>query len=382
MNLKYKLLVLLLGLSFSLQAFSAQWILKPILNPSVQYDDNISMSVSDKESSFSYLINPTLLGEYLTERTIFTLSTGYAVERFSSDVRSNEENPFFELSGNRRFLRSTLGVSYSFREQASRDVAAEDTGNFSSQAKIMSRSLSPYFTFNLSETDSFSINLSFSERKYSTNEFRDNETKSISTSWQRQFSERLNGYSSFSYSNFESGDSVSGTDSDNYNLSFGANYQLSERWNIRGAIGVRYLESNIGSISSTNTGSSFDLTAMHQSELGNISVNALRSITPSSNGNVNEQDSVNLNWSKDLSEKLYVSISGRYISTRSATDESENKRQNLNISPSLNWKISPQVTLKVNYRYRQQKRDGQSAAEGNSVNLSFNYDLQGYRFSR
>jgi hypothetical protein len=121
---------------------------------------------------------------------------------------------------------------------------------------------------------------------------------------------------------------------------------------------------------------------MHQSELGNISVNALRSITPSSNGNVNEQDSVNLNWSKDLSEKLYVSISGRYISTRSATDESENKRQNLNISPSLNWKISPQVTLKVNYRYRQQKRDGQSAAEGNSVNLSFNYDLQGYRFSR
>jgi predicted porin len=382
MTLKLKLTALVIALTHALPVFSAQWTLKPILNPSVEYDDNISMSPSDKEGSFKFSIRPTLLGSYQTETSLISLSTGYTVERYSSDTRSTEDNPFFQLNSNKSFERSSLGLNYSFREAASRDTAAEDTGDFSSRTVITTHSISPSYSYSVSEIDSISINFGYSEREYSTDEFSDNETKSVSSSWQRQFSERLNGYTSLSYSNYQSGDSDTGTKNDNYNVSVGANYELSERWSLRGNIGIRYLDTKTGTVSSSNSGSSFDLTAAHQSELGSISFSALRSISPSSTGDVNEQDRLSVNWTRRLNERLSLGISSRYIETTSATESSNNKRENFNISPNLTWNITPKASLKFDYRYRQQKRTNQATAEGNSVNLSFTYDWQGYRISR
>jgi predicted porin len=382
MTLKLKLTALVIALTHALPVFSAQWTLKPILNPSVEYDDNISMSPSDKEGSFKFSIRPTLLGSYQTETSLISLSTGYTVERYSSDTRSTEDNPFFQLNSNKSFERSSLGLNYSFREAASRDTAAEDTGDFSSRTVITTHSISPSYSYSVSEIDSISINFGYTQREYSTDEFRDNETKSVSTSWQRQFSERLNGYTSLSYSNYQSGDSDTGTKNDNYNVSVGANYELSERWSLRGNIGIRYLDTKTGTVSSSNSGSSFDLTAAHQSELGSISFSALRGISPSSTGDVNQQDRLSVNWTRRLNERLSLGISSRYIETTSATESSNNKRENFNISPNLTWNITPKASLKFDYRYRQQKRTNQATAEGNSVNLSFTYDWQGYRISR
>ena len=382
MYLKLKLAILFAGLCVTVPVFSAQWSLKPVLNPSVEYDDNISMSTTDKEDSFKFLVRPTIQGEYRTERTSVLLSTGYTIERYSSNTRSTEDNPFFQIDTARSFERSSLALNYSFREAASRDTAAEDTGDFSSRSIIKTHSVSPTYTYTISEIDSISINVGYSEREYSTDEFRDNETKSFSTSWQRQFSERLSGYTSLSYSNFQSGDSVSGTESDSYNLSVGANYELSERWLLAGSIGARYLDTLTGNVSGSSSGSSFDLTATYKSELGNISLSALRRLSPSSSGTVNEQDQINVSWSRSLSERLSLGISGRYIETTSANNDTNTKRENFNISPNLSWKVTPKASFKFDYKFRQQKVTDQVTAEGNSVNLSFTYDWQGYSVSR
>jgi predicted porin len=375
-------MVLLVGLTVSFSSFSAQWSVKPIFNPSIEYDDNISLSTSNKEDSFKFVVRPTIVGAYETETALLSLTTGYSIERYTSNTRDTEDNPFFQLNSSKSFERSSLGIDYSFSEASSRDTAALDTGNFSSRSVITTHTFSPFYSYSLSEIDSVSVNFSYIQREYSTDEFRDNETKSIVTSWQRQFSERLIGYTSFSYSNYQSGESVNSTENDNYNLSVGVSYDLSEKWSLNGNVGVRYLDSKTGIDSQSTSGSSFDLTANYQSELGRLSISALRRISPSSSGDVNEQDIYNVDWSSDLTERLSAGISSRYIETTSATENSNIKRENFNISPNLSWKLSPKATIELSYRYRQQKRTDQETAKGNSLSLTFSYDFQGYRLSR
>jgi predicted porin len=382
MSSNFKLMVLLSGLTVSFSSFSAQWSVKPIFNPSIEYDDNISLSTSNKEDSFKFVVRPTIVGAYETETALLSLTTGYSIERYTSNTRDTEDNPFFQLNSSKSFERSSLGIDYSFSEASSRDTAALDTGNFSSRSVITTHTFSPFYSYSLSEIDSVSVNFSYIQREYSTDEFRDNETKSIATSWQRQFSERLIGYTSFSYSNYQSGESVNSTENDNYNLSVGVSYDLSEKWSLNGNVGVRYLDSKTGIDSQSTSGSSFDLTANYQSELGRLSISALRRISPSSSGDVNEQDIYNVDWSSDLTERLSAGISSRYIETTSATENSNIKRENFNISPNLSWKLSPKATIELSYRYRQQKRTDQETAKGNSLSLTFSYDFQGYRLSR
>jgi predicted porin len=382
MSSNFKLMVLLSGLTVSFSSFSAQWSVKPIFNPSIEYDDNISLSTSNKEDSFKFVVRPTIVGAYETETALLSLTTGYSIERYTSNTRDTEDNPFFQLNSSKSFERSSLGIDYSFSEASSRDTAALDTGNFSSRSVITTHTFSPFYSYSLSEIDSVSVNFSYIQREYSTDEFRDNETKSIATSWQRQFSERLIGYTSFSYSNYQSGESVNSTENDNYNLSVGVSYDLSEKWSLNGNVGVRYLDSKTGIDSQSTSGSSFDLTANYQSELGRLSISALRRISPSSSGDVNEQDIYNVDWSSDLTERLSAGISSRYIETTSATENSNIKRENFNISPNLSWKLSPKATIELSYRYRQQKRTDQEIAKGNSLSLTFSYDFQGYRLSR
>jgi predicted porin len=382
MSSNFKLMVLLSGLTVSFSSFSAQWSVKPIFNPSIEYDDNISLSTSNKEDSFKFVVRPTIVGAYETETALLSLTTGYSIERYTSNTRDTEDNPFFQLNSSKSFERSSLGIDYSFSEASSRDTAALDTGNFSSRSVITTHTFSPFYSYSLSEIDSVSVNFSYIQREYSTDEFRDNETKSIATSWQRQFSERLIGYTSFSYSNYQSGESVNSTENDNYNLSVGVSYDLSEKWSLNGNVGVRYLDSKTGIDSQSTSGSSFDLTANYQSELGRLSISALRRISPSSSGDVNEQDIYNVDWSSDLTERLSAGISSRYIETTSATENSNIKRENFNISPNLSWKLSPKATIELSYRYRQQKRTEQETAKGNSMSLTLSYDFQGYRLSR
>lgn len=379
----FKSIIFVLGLTTAFPILSAQWSLQPTLNPSFEYDDNISMEATDKESSLKYSLRPTIISGYETERTKISLSTGYSIERFSSTERESQSNPFLQLNTNRSFQRSSLRFGLSFREDAFRDTAEEDTGNFSSTTVVKTQSFSPTYSYNVTERDSLIVNLGYVKREYSTNEFRDNDTKSASVSWLHQFSERVNGFTSFSSSKYESGNSDnSSSENKNHNFSVGLDYQLTERWLLSGEVGVRYLDTSTGSLSTSSTGSSFNFSASHKSEIGNLSINLQRRLNPSSTGDVNEQDIFNISWTKGLSEKLSFSISSRYIETTSAAEDSENKRQNFNVSPRLTWKLTEKTSVNASYRFRQQKNTNEAKAEGNIFSLTISHDWQGYRFSR
>lgn len=380
--------LLLIGITLvtATSSYAAEWTLKPIINPNLKYDDNVLMSSEDKDGSFKFSVKPTLEAGYATGNVIIAISAGYSIAHYDTLSRLNESDPFFQISGKKNTERAQWGVTASYSEDAARNIAAEDTGNFSSTSVITSRSISPSYSYSITERDNISLNGSYSEREYSTTEFSDNESKSVSASWQRQFSERLSGNVSATYSLYESGTSVSGTENDTYNLSFGANYLWSERWSFSGQVGARYLDSeqitNGVGISSSSSGTSFNVSASHTSALDSITLSASKALNPSSNGDVNEQESFLVSWSRGLSEKLDLSVTGKYGETTSASETTSSKRENISIRPSLSWKISPKAKISLNYEYSQQKGSPQDKAESNAVYVSLNYDWDGYRVSR
>jgi predicted porin len=381
-----KILLVFSSLLTWLDCYAAEWTLKPIANPSISYDDNELMSTTNKQGSFQFSIKPTLEAGFKQENVDIAVSAGYSISRYTHLSRLDQDNPFLEISSSMDTERSEVDLRLSYSENASRNTAAEDTGNFASSSITTTRSIFPTYVYRLTERDSITFSGGYIEREYSTAEFDDNESTTLSTSWQRQFSERLNGNASISYSLYEAGNQLDGSENDTYNLSFGADYFLSERWSFGGQIGARYLDSeqrSLGVISSnSSSGTSFNIDISYKTEFDTFLLTVSQALNPSSTGDVNEQQSFSLSWIKTLSETLDFKIDTSFRETSTVSNSDDDKRENISIKPSLSWNFSPQGSASINYQYRQQKRDSQQKAESNAIFLAISYNWDGFRVSR
>jgi hypothetical protein len=367
-------------------ANAAEWSIKPIIFPTLEYDDNVFMSSSDQQDSFKLSAKPTLELSYAEADESIGLSVGYSITRYDQLSRLNENDPFLKLSGSKSTELSTWGVDIGYSETASRNTAVENTGNFSSTSVVTRQSISPSYQYSLTERDSLGVNLSYTQREYSTTEFSDNVNKSISGSWQHQFTERLSSNLSISYSLYDSGTSFNGSKSDIYNIAVGASYLISEKWSVQGQIGARQLDSDrfsagLRSTSST-TGSSFNISASYSDDINSFRLSGSQSLNPSSSGDVNEQLSFSASWERSFSETMDFILSGSYRENTSASELNSNKRENISFKTSLIKNISERTSLSLSYEYREQKLSIENSANSNSIYVTFNYEFDVYQVSR
>jgi len=362
---------------------AAQVSWTPIFNPTLEYDDNVLMKSSDeKEGSFKFSVEPTINAEYRTETFSLGTQFGYKFARYNQLSRLNESDPFIRINAAKTGARSTLQLNLSYSEDFSRNTASEDSGNFDSQTLVTNRRISPSYSYSLTERDTLSLSASYSDREYSTNEFRDNDTKLLSASWNRNITERFTIGLASSATFYESGTDTQGIDSDIYDLSLTSEYALSEVWSLDGRVGLNYLDSTNKlagqSITSSNSGSLFNLSVTRKLQTQTLSFDISRSLNPSSSGQVNKQDVFKASWTKSLNEMLSFSLAGSYRETTQALEDNSDKREFITVQPSLNWKFAESTAIKLSYSYRQKQDDSSSKAESNSVLLGIKHDFGSY----
>lgn len=371
---------------FNVQA--ADWSLSGSLNSSLEYDDNIFMRDTNKQGDYHATVSPSLKVAYETDDTEASLSAGYIMDRYQASRYLDNNDPFIKFNTAYTTQRASWGLGLSYAERSSRSDAADDTGDFETNSTSTNKSISPSFSYQLTERDSLSLSTSYSEKTYSTTDFSGSKSRSISTHWQHQFTERLNGGISLSANNNKSAGLLTATDDDTYNVSMTSAYNLSEIWTINGSVGRRQLDSRQTDIfgvttEATNTGSSLSINASYQTDVDQASLSLSRSISPSSTGDVNEQDKISMDWRRSLSETLTAGMSGSFQTTRSALDTGSDERENINLSPSINWAYSPDSTLSLSYNYRQQKESiVDTNVSSHTIMLTFNYDWHGINVSR
>jgi hypothetical protein len=376
------IIISVITLLFSNVVSAAQVSWTPIFNPTLEYDDNVLMRDDNKEGSFIFSVQPTINAEYKTETFSLGTQFGYKFARYNQLSRLNESEPFIQINSIKTDARSTLQLNLAYSEDLSRNTASEDSGNFDSDTLITARSVTPSYSYNLTERDTVSLSASYSDREYSTNEFSDNNTKSLSASWNRNVTERLMLGLASTATFYQSGTNTLGTENDIYDFSLTSEYALSESWLLSGQAGVNYIDSTsktLGqSTNSSNSGSIFNISINRKLQTQTLSIDISRSLSPSSSGEVNKQDVFQTRWTKTLNEKLSFSLAGSYLETTDAFGNESNKREYISIQPSFNWNFAENTTIKLSYSYKQQQDNLSSKAESNSVLFGIKHDFGSY----
>ena len=375
-------------------AKAAEYIIGADFSPTLSYDDNVELQ-EDEEGSFVTKITPTLLLSRSVENGSIALNTGYRVERHTSLSELDRQDPFANFSTSYNTERSNYGLNAGYSERAQRSIADEDTGDFSSNATVTTKSLAPTYQYQFSDRDFAYTSLNYSERTYDTSGFSDNESISLTGGWRRNLSERLTGGLALTYSEYDSESDRIESEYDSYNLSVTSTYMMSERWSFSGQVGYRTTDSEtqfllIGSQQSDRSaGSLFDFSANYLGELNTLTFSLSRSLNPSGEGVVNETDRIALNWNRNLAETLSFSVNTSYQESQSADDLTNTDREYFIFSPALNWQLQRNLALKMGYQYRQQKGTSFGGfnttgdkVDSNMVFLTVNYDWDGLRFSR
>lgn len=381
-------------------ALSAEYRIGALFSPTLLYDDNVLLR-QNKQSSFFTRVSPTLqLGRY-QENSSISMDLGYRIERYASLSDLDREDPFVNFATNYATERSTYGLTASYAQNAQRDIAEEDTGDFSSNATVTTRSIAPSYQYQLSERDFVYANLSYSERTYSSsgsnlgqiNNFSDNETWSTTGGWFRNLSERLTGGIALSYVTYESESELIQSDYDSYNVNLTSSYAITERWSVDGAVGYRYTksETQFGSLlkrTDSSTGTLFDVSLSYAGELDTFTADVSRSLQPSGEGIVNETDRLGLSWTRQYTERVSLSVSGSYQESTSVDQTSRTDRKFYTFSPTLKWQVQEQLSLDFGYQYRKQtgnivgNSNNSDDVDSNMVFVTINYDWDGIRFSR
>ena len=395
--MKYKVMfpVAVVMISQSTSLFSAEYVVGASFSPTFSYDDNVLLR-EDKDGSFVTKIQPTLLLSRAEANSMISFNTGLRVERYTDLKDQDREDPFASISGNWNTERSSYGLSASYSENAQRSIADEDTGDFSSNTTVESINISPTFNYQLTEKDSVYGSYTYSDRKYTDGDtsdnplgtnFSDNTTHSFTGGWQRSLSERLTGGLALTYANYES-EGRQQTEYDTYNFAVTSSYLLSEKWSLSGQVGYRTLENEITPVvgpklTDESSGSLFSLASTYEGEINTVTFSLARSLNPSGEGVVNEQDKISLYWQRSLSEKLSFTLNTFYQETQTADSFNNTDRKYLQFSPSMAWKLQEDLTLRFGYQYREQKgTNNVDTVDGNMVFLTVGYDWSGLRFSR
>jgi hypothetical protein len=274
-----------------------------------------------------------------------------------------------------------------------RDSAEQDSGDFDTNAEKLTRSIAPFFSYNLTELDTLSLSSNYSETSFSSDDFSDHENLNITFAWKHQWTTRYSNSISIFYSRFDSislnDDLTRKTNSDSYGANLSSTYlwsenlEISSTWGIRMTLSENTLGSNL--VKSEGFGFLSDTAIKYKGENYLVDFNFSRSLVPSSRGNLNEQNRVSLSLRYDMTKRLSTRVRGSYQNSESASSNSDETRirENLLLQSSLNWKMARDWTISASYRYRQQDRGTEnSKAASNSFMLSINYSWQGLRVAR
>ncbi|WP_297527154.1 hypothetical protein [Thiohalobacter sp.] len=404
-------------LTLPLAAPAAEWYAEPSLKATSRYDDNVRLLPENEQSAAEFALTPRLPFGRRTERSELEGVLDFRVRRFNrSDLDTNDAR--FDLNG--YYLaseRSRLTLDLSLVRDTTLDTELDDTGVVYSRVRRNSRTLSPGLTHIFNEKTRGSLTLGLTRVDYAdeaTTGLRDYENRSATASVNRQWSQKTVLTASLGWSRYQrEDDSVR---SDNTQLTLGAEHRFTERSRLSAYAGTRRTETRVStgatacpdgtvfdafglffglppcvdtatgtrsdfvtitlSSTSRSSGSVFGLTATHEFETGELSVDASRSITPQASGQgLLISDRLGFSATHGFTETLSGRLGLNWYRA-SATDDAIGAvdRTYITFTSGLRWQPRRDWSFSLAYRYRKQDREATlGSATGNVVSLALNY---------
>jgi len=380
----------LLGAASSVMA--AEWRFEPVLRIAGDFDDNPYLSIRtdvDKDES-GFIAEGTARVAYLSQTTDFFMTPTLRSSNYGSDSDLNSDDQFLSLG----FGHSTQSTTFRLRgryaresvrtaERADADLDIEDPDeipdNESGIVSLLGRRqgmyITPSFEYRMSGVSSIGLELNHSDVRYEdvfAGLLTDYTDSRINASYRRGWTPRTTGIFTATYRNYQTErgqNEVSGA-----GLTVGLDHRISETTRFRIAGGFENTEvlddesdvNWVANVSFVRTLKTTRLIAQYR-----------RSISASGSGALATRDSINLNFTRDLSDRISAGIGARVYSTNAIAETAVStfdERDYVQLRAQFIWHMSTTMSLETNYRYTFLAREnvGESA-NSNQVTVWFNY---------
>jgi len=379
---------------------------KPSISIQTEYDDNKRLKTdrfdSIDKSAYGVITRVNAEVGVRSDKYDIAVDNQFILNRYKSDFDLDSDDFNFNLSSSYQLTQKhQFGLNASFKRDTTLTSELEDLGVGSGLVQDNVRheqwSIEPTWSYSLSNTQFIQASYEHSEHMYAESEvgsFVDYTVDIFSTSFSQQWTPLWSNFLSFSAMSFkipERGEGVfeSSTETTEYSINIGTQYQISPTWSTSATVGERFTTTELtfqqpnfntftfDKVTTSNDvqGFIFSFELNKQFEAGNASLSYSRSTNPQGQGQLQVNDRVGVNYSHDFTQKLKLSLSGSLNKiTISGREDDNNGRTYFNVTPSVRWNLDKQLSLTAGYRYRAQsyERDDEEAIS-NSVTLNFNY---------
>lgn len=340
-------------------ALAEKGVVTPSLSARSTYDDNVHF---DKKSDFEWVLVPAVKVDYGQED--WTVSTGARANlfRYSDLTEYDRENYNFWAEGEKN-ITETLQVNMrgSFDYDHTFEDELAESGTVTSQALRRRVSLSPGASWGMTEKDSVSLSLPYSQTVYTGSSNADSVSKGGSMTWSHVMNnQRTSVLGQFSYTNYYFDRTDGYTDQDVYNLMGGMRYQPSELFDITAYAGLGHSRSEVtfdflNDSTGSNTYFSFDVSGTYHREKWEFTLGGDRQSSPSTDGEVTVRTRARLSGTYSFTERLSASLESAWYQTKSGGLISESKKRTYYLRPSIRYKWTENGSILLEFRHTNNK---------------------------
>jgi len=376
----------------------AQWLFEPVVKVGGEKDDNATLSTrtDDVLDVTGVLYDLSVRIDYNSALTDFFVTPKIVSRNYADAPELDSDDVFVESVYRHRTKSSDIRIRVFYDDQTARtaeradtdldvedpgDIPDDDTGAVRLKGRRQQLRIRPTWNYQFSGANSMDIDLRYVDTNYDDNlkfddqgnpllkEFTDTR---LAVSFNREFSERTTGIITAMGRNYKV--DIGSSETKGVGIMAGFNRLLSETTIIRALIGLEDTDSDISDTDPTFVA---DLSLRRRLQTVNLLAQYRRSVSASGSGKLAVRDSVNLNLSRKLSEKITAGLGARIYQTNSLDDVlAIDERNYVQLRAQFTWNMTNHFAAEVDYRYTFQKRDSLlESANSNQVILWFVYRL-------
>ena len=381
--------VILLATMSAVEA--AEWRFEPELRLAGDFDDNAYLSIRTDadESQSGYIAEASAKAAYKSEKTNFDIRPTFRRSDYGSNSDLDSNDGFLDLnfghetvSGNFRIRGSYDRESVRTAERADTDLDVEspddildnDSGRVGVRGERERIRVVPSYLYRLTDASSLRLALNYSDVSFDdslADLLVDYTDTRVDLSFSRAWSPRFRAIFGGTYRNYQTDEGFN--EVNGVGLTGGIDRELSERSRLRFIVGFENTEVE---------GASDQLEpVMNVSYVRRLKTTSLlaqyrRSISASGSGILGTRDSLNLNFTRELTDRISAGLGARIYSTN-AIDETLgilDERNYVQLRARFTWHLSTTFSLQTDYRYTFLDREtlGESA-NSNQVTVWLNY---------
>ena len=353
------------------------------------FDDNVGLTRGDPVSDFS---SQTALGLSFG-RTGDTLDLGlrsrFVFTKFFDDGELDSNDQFVVADAGFRSERSRSRLAAEYRRDTTRTSQEDDTGEFLlDNIRQEELSLGPSWSFQATRLDRFAVEAEYRAIDYERR-LVDNDRWTAEASWRRDLtgSSAITLSSGFREIDFDTADNrqvriveLEGDWTSDVTPRLRLSLGGGSYWADLSAdpIGAGAVDDDSDSGFVAHAGLRFDLApdAALTAEYG-------RMLVPSGSGNVRLRDRLDATFEQDWNQRVSWAVAARYQAQEGLLGSQVADRDFVRVSPSIDWRLARDWTLRAAYRFRWQAFDDQDEdAVSNAVFVTLTFRPERWSLSR